>query len=231
MASNKLRILIMRDNEKVRSFYVSATWFTFLVWLFILLAGFSALGGTVSWWLYQKYVQYQETDQEKDRHIVELRYQLERCQNMERLVGGGVAPLPAPTPPVSASPPSATPAPAAQPEQGGEAVARVSNLTARSRPDNQIRLSFDLSNNADGTVLTGNVLVAIQTKDNRFIDVSPPRDELAFQIARFKRVATVFSLPDTILPNDVTAVRIQIQFVNGTSMPPEVFPFPYPPGS
>ncbi len=239
MASNKLRILVMRDSEKVRSLHLSPVWLTLLVWAFIILACLAALGGTASWWLYQKYIQFQESDQEKDRHIVELRYQLERCQNMEKIVSGGMAPLapaladePVPAAPAAPAPAPVEPAPLPpRPEAQQPVTARISNITVRPRSDSQIRLSFDISNAGEGSVLTGRVLVAVQTGDGAFTEVFPPRDELAFQIARFKRIATVFSLPENVSMNDIKAVRIQVRFSNGTTLPAQTFPFPTPAAS
>lgn len=239
MSSNKLSILIMRDNEKVRRMRISSGWISAVIWLFVILVCLAALNGTAAWWLYQKYERFQELDQAKDRVIADLRVQLERYQNMEKIVGAapperrdaGDSPPRDAASGVSAgeergneSPPSA------REREKAASPARISNINVRPRSGRQIRLSFDLSNADAGTVLAGHILVAVQTKADNFIDVFPPKDELAFQIARFKRVATSFNLPDGVAMNDVKAVRVEVRLSNGFASLPEVFTFPTPEG-
>lgn len=239
MSSNKLNIIIMRDDEKVRRMRLSSGWISAIIWLFVILTCLATLNGTAAWWLYQKYEQFQELDQAKDRIIADLRVQLERYQNMEKIVGA--------TPPDNKnkeivpeqSAASVTPSAERRVNESTSPVredeknispARISNISVRPRSGRQIRLSFDLSNADAGTVLAGHILVAVQTKVNKFIEVFPPKEELAFQIARFKRVATSFNLPDGITMNDVKAVRVEVRLSNGVALLPEVFAFPTPEG-
>ena len=237
MSSNKLSILIMRDSEKVRRMRISSAWISAVIWLFVILFCLAALNGMAAWWLYKKYEQFQSVDQAKDRVIAELRIQLERYQNMEKIVGA-VPPdqkNSKETPPdevasgvpVQENQRDASP-PLPREEAKPVSAARISNINVRPRSGRQIRLSFDLSNTDAGTVLAGHILVAIQTKSDALFNVFPPKDELAFQIARFKRVATSFSLPDGVAMDDVKAVRVEVRLSNGYAALPEFFAFPTP---
>ena len=74
----------------------------------------------------------------------------------------------------------------------------------------RLALGFDLSNVTPQTGLVGKVEVFLVGNDATLTPLKPEKDELSFQIQRFKQIAAGLPLPARIEPRDVYGVRLVI---------------------
>ncbi|MBQ4133430.1 MAG: hypothetical protein IJD04_06850 [Desulfovibrionaceae bacterium] len=108
-----------------------------------------------------------------------------------------------------------------------ESPAKISNLEVRVRSPKSIRLAFDLNNDKQGVTLTGNVDIALISKDNKVIGITVPRHDMIFQINYYKKMSTAFPLPEGLSPSDIKLLQLTVN-ANGEQLQTETFPFPVP---
>ncbi len=101
--------------------------------------------------------------------------------------------------------------------------AGIDNL--RARIDNKkLQLNFDLSNVTPQTNLVGRVEAAIIANDATLIPLKPEKDELSFQIQRFKQIAASLPLPVRIEARDVYGVKLAVVDPSGKVVFAQVYP-------
>ncbi|KHK03008.1 hypothetical protein [Desulfovibrio sp. TomC] len=101
--------------------------------------------------------------------------------------------------------------------------AGVDNL--KFKFDNRrLNLGFDLSNVTPQTGLAGKVEVALVGNDGTVWPLRADKDELSFQIQRFKQIATSLSLPAKAEPRDMYGLRLIIVDSAGKPVFAQVYP-------
>ncbi|WP_428563346.1 MAG: hypothetical protein ACP59X_23755 [Solidesulfovibrio sp. DCME] len=103
--------------------------------------------------------------------------------------------------------------------------AGVDNL--RARIDNKkLQLNFDLSNVTPQTNLVGRVEAALVGNDASLVPLKPEKDELSFQIQRFKQIAASLTLPAKIDTKDLYGLKLTILDPAGKTVFAQVYPLP-----
>ena len=101
--------------------------------------------------------------------------------------------------------------------------AGVDNL--KFKFDNRrLTLGIDLSNVTPQTGLAGKVEVALVGNDGTVWPLKADKDELSFQIQRFKQIATNLSLPAKLDPRDMYGLRLVIVDSAGKAVFAQVYP-------
>jgi len=102
-------------------------------------------------------------------------------------------------------------------------AAGVDNL--RSAIENRrLVLGFDLSNLSPQSPLVGRGDVALIGNDATLSPLKDEKNDLAFQIQRFKQIATSFALPAKCDPKDVYGIRLTMVDPAGKTIFSQVFP-------
>ena len=239
MSDSKFSVLLMRDNTDVRRFSVSPTWLKLsaaaLGALVLFAAGWIYLG--LSSWCGSRVLQSEKKALEQ--RLVEAELKLERLGNMEKILrsydpkelqsimGPGSAETDSVRQPVA--PPAAPPAasgpldlPRLFSRMSSKQIA-VANLQAEAQGD-QITVSFDLTNIQRPAQLSGQADVQFIRNDGVMIPVQANKSDLSFQIQRFKRIKTTFSLPGPLTAKDVFALRLEIKSEEGRLVFTETYP-------
>jgi hypothetical protein len=103
--------------------------------------------------------------------------------------------------------------------------AGVDNL--KIKIDNKrLNLGFDLSNVTPQTGLVGKVEASLVGNDGTLWPLKPEKDELSFQIQRFKQIASSLALPPKIEPRDLYGLRLVITDPSGKPIFAQVYPLP-----
>lgn len=103
--------------------------------------------------------------------------------------------------------------------------AGVDNL--KLKIDNKrLNLGFDLSNVTPQTGLVGKAEASLVANDGTLWPLKPEKDELSFQIQRFKQIAASLPLPAKIEPRDIYGLRLVILDPSGKPIFAQVYPLP-----
>ena len=101
--------------------------------------------------------------------------------------------------------------------------AGVDNLRAKVE-GRKLQLNFDLSNLSPQSTLSGRGEVALIGNDASLTTLKADRDELSFQIQRFKQIAASLSLPAKYDTKDIYGLRLTILDPAGKSVYSQIFP-------
>lgn len=101
--------------------------------------------------------------------------------------------------------------------------AGVDNLWAKI-DSRKLQLGFGLSNLAPQTSLTGRGEVALVGNDGGISPLKPEKDELSFQIQRFKQIAVNLALPAKTDPKDVYGLKLTVLDPAGKIIFSQVYP-------
>lgn len=101
--------------------------------------------------------------------------------------------------------------------------AGIDNLRARIE-NKKLLLNFDLSNVTPQTNLVGRVEAALVGNDATLAPLKSEKDELSFQIQRFRQMAASFALPPKTEAKDIYGVRLAIVDPSGKIVFAQVFP-------
>lgn len=103
--------------------------------------------------------------------------------------------------------------------------AGVDNL--KLKIDNKrLNLGFDLSNVTPQTGLVGKAEASLVGNDGTLWPLKPEKDELSFQIQRFKQIAASLPLPAKLEPRDIYGLRLVIVDPSGKPIFAQVYPLP-----
>ncbi len=101
--------------------------------------------------------------------------------------------------------------------------AGVDNL--KIKIDNKrLNLGFDLSNVTPQTGLVGKVEASLVANDGTLWPLKPEKDELSFQIQRFKQISSSLPLPAKLEPRDIYGLRLVITDPSGKPIFAQVYP-------
>ena len=101
--------------------------------------------------------------------------------------------------------------------------AGVDNLRAKIE-NRRLQLNFDLSNVTPQTGLIGRVEVGLVGNDASLTPLRAEKDELSFQIQRFKQIAASLPLPPKSEPKDVYGLRLVIVDPTGKAIFSQIYP-------
>lgn len=230
-SGGKISILIMRDDAGVRRMRLSPFWIQTGLWavvFLILAATFFAAGA-----MYYRGIvaESERAAQEARRLAADAAERIRRLDEIEGVLRakdltelqtllGSYNPdaaawwKPAVETPAAATPEKAdTPTPKIDLRKLLDKVdlnqAGVDNF--KSKVENgKLAVSFDLSNLSPQTALAGKAELLILTNDGVLHPLKAEKDELTFQIQRFKQVAVHLALPQGVNPADIYGLRITI---------------------
>ncbi|MEL7640594.1 MAG: hypothetical protein AAGU21_13205 [Solidesulfovibrio sp.] len=103
--------------------------------------------------------------------------------------------------------------------------AGIDNLRARIE-NKKLLLNFDLSNVTPQTNLVGRVEAALVGNDASLVPLRPEKDELSFQIQRFKQIAASLPLPAKTEARDIYGLKLTILDPAGKTVFAQVYPLP-----
>lgn len=101
--------------------------------------------------------------------------------------------------------------------------AGVDNLRTKIE-GRKLQLNFDLSNLSPQSTLSGRGEVALIGNDATLIPLKADRDDLSFQIQRFKQIAASLPLPAKYNPKDIYGLRVSVHDPSGKLIYSQVFP-------
>lgn len=101
--------------------------------------------------------------------------------------------------------------------------AGVDNLRVRIE-NKKLLLNFDLSNVTPETNLTGKVQVALVGNDASLVPLVSDKDDLSFQIQRFKQIAASLPLPARLDRRGIYGIRLSIVDSDGKAVFSRVYP-------
>jgi len=105
--------------------------------------------------------------------------------------------------------------------------AGVDNFKAKIE-NNKLVVGFDLSNLSPQTALAGKADLYVLSNDGALHHIKPDKDELTFQIQRFKQVAVQGPLPQGVVAADIYGVKISIVDPAGKTIYTAISPFDRP---
>jgi len=230
MSDSKYSVLFMRDDRDVTRYRVSPFWlkmFVFIqIFLFICAAGGFYMG--VRGFRINRTLQGE--NKALEQRLVDAEVRLERLGNMEKILQ------------------SYDPAElqsllsAATSEVERKQVERVEvdlnkvfvrvdtqqvgveNIQARIAK-RKVSVSFELNNLQSSKAVIGEGDIDFVRKDGSLVEAKVKRSDLGFQIQRFKRIQTTFSLPEGLEQKDLFGLRLEIKGKDGDVIFAETYPF------
>jgi hypothetical protein len=103
--------------------------------------------------------------------------------------------------------------------------AGVDNLKIKF-DNRRVNLGFDLSNVTPQTGLVGRVEAGLVANDGTLLPLKGEKDELSFQIQRFKQISASLPLPAKADPRDLYGLRLVIVDPAGKTIFAQVYPLP-----
>jgi hypothetical protein len=103
--------------------------------------------------------------------------------------------------------------------------AGIDNLRVKIE-NKKLALNFDLSNVTPQTGLVGRAEVALVGNDASLTPLKAEKDELNFQIQRFKQIAANLALPQKIESKDIYGIKLSIVDPTGKVVFSQVYPLP-----
>jgi len=230
MIDSKYSVLFMRDDRDVTRYRVSPFWLKMFIFaqLFLLLC---AAGG-----IYMGVrglrinVNLRETNKDMEQRLVDAEVRLERLSNMEKILQSYD---PAELQSLLAAATTEVEHKSDQPEVDLNQIftgvdtqqVGVENIQAKL-VGRVVDVSFELNNlQAANKTVTGQADFSFVTKNGRTVPAKTNKRDLVFQIQRFKRIQTTFSLPDGMEKKDIFGLRLVIKGNDGDVIFAETYPF------
>lgn len=235
MSKAKYNVLMMRDNSPVKRFRMSPAWLKLAVYVLVLLVTVAGLGGYFGLTYWKQNDTLAEELSETQRELREARIELERLQNVDKILKsndpeelqalfGNVIAEPA------ATRPAAKPAPRVNLSRMFKRVdaqrVKVDNLQVKTM-GSKLRLSFNLNNLQTETTVSGRAGLEIVSNEGKNRSLSLNRNDMVFQIQRFKQISTTFTLPSKMTLPDVFGLRLVIKDPTGKVIFSETYPLSY----
>lgn len=209
---DKVSLIIMRDDGRVRSYRVRMSWFRFFLYVqaFLLLAAMAGLYGGFTSWVEKLELAQANTALQED--VVEMQIQLERLQNIEAILKT--------TDPEEIQALSSTVSREKHAPKPNDLdlreifvtkdlrMAAVNNLLVRNSGEH-LQVSFDL-NNLTNKPLAGVTRIFYVSRDATVIQVQGEDSELRFEIQHFRKVTMRLPLPPGLGLEDIFGLRMVI---------------------
>ncbi|BCS88412.1 hypothetical protein [Pseudodesulfovibrio sediminis] len=229
MSDSKYSVLFMRDDRDVTRYRVSPFWlrvFVFTqVFLFLCAAGGIYMGVRG----FNVNTTLQTENKDLEQRLVDAEVRLERLGNMEKILES--------YDPTELQ--SLLSAASTEVEQQDVPVeidlnkvfvrvdtrqVGVENLQAKL-VNRKFTLSFELNNLQATKPMGGQADLSFVTKEGKAMEISADKNDLSFQIQRFKRIQTSFLLPDGMGKKDFFGLRLEIKGKDGNVIFAETYPF------
>jgi len=251
MASGgKISILIMRDDAGVRRMRLSPFWIQSGLWAVAFLILAAALFAAGAMYYRGIVAESERAAQDARRLATDAADRLKRLDEIETILRSKDATelqtlLGSYNPDAAAwwKPAVETPPVPATPEKADTAAAKIDLRKLLDKVDlnqagvdnfkskvenGKLAVSFDLSNLSPQTALSGKAELLVLTNDGVLHPLKADKDELTFQIQRFKQVAVHLALPQGVNPADMYGMRITIADPAGKTIYNAVYPVERP---
>ncbi|QGY38891.1 hypothetical protein GM415_01635 [Pseudodesulfovibrio cashew] len=228
MSNSKYSVLFMRDDRDVTRYRVSPFWlkmFVFMqVFLFLCAAGGIYMGVRG----FKVNNDLRGENKQLEQRLVGAEVRLERLGNMEKILQSyDPAELQSL---LAAATNEAENEPEAPEVDLNKVFTRVDtqqvgveNIQAKIAGQ-KISVSFELNNLQTSTSVVGQGDIALVKKDGSTQDANVKKSDLSFQIQRFKRIQTVFVLPDGVDRKELFGLRLEIKGKDGGVIFAETYP-------
>lgn len=229
MSDSKYSVLFMRDDRDVTRYRVSPFWLKMFVCSQIFLLLCAAGGIYMGVRGFKVNADLQSEKKGLEQRLVDAEVRLERLGNMEKI-------LESYDPTELQSLLSAATSEAAQPEEREEVNLNkifvrtdtrqvgIENMQARLA-GRKLSVSFELNNLQASKSMAGQADFVYLTKGGKVEDAETNKDDLSFQIQRFKRIQTTFLLPEGMDQKDLFGLRLEIRGKDGDVIFAETYPF------
>jgi hypothetical protein len=230
MSDSKYSVLFMRDDRDVTRYRLSPFWLKMFVFsqVFLLLCAVGGIYMGVRGFRINAALQSQKKDLEQ--RLVDAEVRLERLGNMEKI-------LESYDPAELQSLLSAATTEAEQQPEPREEInlnkiftrtdtrqVGVENMQAKLA-GRKLTVSFELNNLQASKSMAGQADFIYLTKSGQTEDAETNKDDLSFQIQRFKRIRTTFLLPEGMERKDLFGLRLEIKGKDGDVIFAETYPF------
>lgn len=213
MRDSKYSVLFMRDDTNVKRFRLSPFWLRMFLFSQLFLLIFAAGGAYMTYRMWQTNAGLRGDKRQMEQRLVDAEVRLERLGNMEKILKS-YDPNELQTLLSSAS---AEPEPQVDALNLADVIYRVD--TRRVAVENlqvklarkKVTVSFELNNLQVAKQVTGEAFFTVIKKDGATVDIDANRNDLKFQIQRFKRIRTTFLLPDDLQGKDIFGLRLEIK--------------------
>ncbi|WP_316897703.1 hypothetical protein [Pseudodesulfovibrio indicus] len=229
MSDSKYSVLFMRDDRDVTRYRVSPFWLKMFVCSQIFLLLCAAGGIYMGVRGFKINADLQSEKKGLEQRLVDAEVRLERLGNMEKI-------LESYDPTELQSLLSAATSEAEQPEEREEVNLNkifirtdtrqvgVENMQAKLA-GRKLSVSFELNNLQASKSMAGQADFVFLTKGGKVEDAETNKDDLSFQIQRFKRIQTTFLLPEGMDQKDLFGLRLEIRGKDGDVIFAETYPF------
>lgn len=233
MSKAKYNVLMMRDNTPVRRYRLSPVWLKLGLYALLLLVAVASAGGYFGFEFWKKNQTLTDELTGVERELREARIELERLQNIDQILKSNDpeelqtllgAPGAPPKPKAPAVPP---PPPLDLSRLLGRIDlqhVRVDNFQAKAPSDRTLQIVFNLNNLQTVDTISGIATMAVLTNDGKEQLPQLNKNDLVFQIQRFKQITTAFKLPAGLDTGDVFGLRLVIKNNSGQVIFSDVFP-------
>ncbi|MEZ7197664.1 hypothetical protein [Pseudodesulfovibrio karagichevae] len=230
MSDSKYSVLFMRDDRDVTRYRLSPFWLKMFVFsqVFLLLCAAGGIYMGVRGFRINAALHNQKKDLEQ--RLVDAEVRLERLGNMEKI-------LESYDPAELQSLLSAATTEAEQQPEPREDInlnkiftrtdtrqVGVENMQAKLT-GRKLTVTFELNNLQASKSMAGQADFIYLTKGGRSEDAETNKDDLSFQIQRFKRIRTTFLLPEGMDRKDLFGLRLEIKGKDGDVIFAETYPF------
>lgn len=227
MTNSKYSVLFMRDDTDVKRYRLSPFWLRlfFFSQVFLLLCAAGGMYmGMRGWWQNAELLSQKKN---LEQRLVDAEVRLERLSNMEKILQ-------------SYDPKELqsllTSATTEQKEEAPPAInlkkvftrvdlrlVGVENLQTRFT-NSKGTVSFELNNLQTSKSMAGVVDFVFIKKDGSTQTVKTNKNDLTFQIQRFKRIRTSFIMPSGLKKEDIFGLRLEIKDNDGKVVFTETYP-------
>lgn len=234
MSKAKYNVLMMRDNTPVKRYRVAPVWLKLALYCLLLLMAVAGAGGYFGYTFWQENTELVEEQNALRRELRESRIELERLQNIDKILKSndpeelqslfGVTPPPSENGETKLTPP---PPPVNLSEVFSKTdlqQVRVDNLQAHLRGAANLSVTFNLNNLQTDDTISGVTSISVVTNDGKDRDPKLNRNDLVFQIQRFKQITTSFRFPGGLTRDDVFGLRLVIKNNSGQVIFSDVYP-------
>ncbi len=245
---SKISILVMREDAGVKRLKLSPGVIRFVLWFLFLLIAAGCVAGYAAYYFWNAASAVQAENASINEELSVSKDKLVKLANLESILeSGDQTELSTLLGSYNADAVSllncdenkteeAKPAPEAAPEKECPKLdlrsifdkvdlnlAGVDNFKA-AVDNKQLRISFDLSNVSPQTALSGDAECMLLTNDGELTPLKTKREDMNFQIQRFKQVTATSPLPPKMELADVYGVKMIIKGPDGKVIFSNIYP-------
>jgi len=227
----KFNVLMMRDDSPVRRYRLSPGWLKTAIFALLFLVLLAGGGGWAGYTFWQKNRDLRAEKGTMERQLRDANMELERLQNIDKILKSN-DPEDMQSLLGSMSAESPRPAPTRPPLDLRRLFTRVDlqqvsvdNLQAKYT-GNGLQVIFNLNNLLNAT-LSGDAVLTLITTEGKELQVKLNRNDLSFQIQRFKQIRTVLPMPPKHDKDSLFGLRLKIANPKGQTIFSETYPLSY----